>query len=197
MRALILIAPVALAACGGPAPANDAAAANAVVAEETNLADVAGAADETPPIAGGAGDTPDVAPPPAGPLPAATATPDATPSPVPSASASPAGEAALPPRFRGRWALVPADCEPGRADAKGLMIVQPRLLRFYESRAAVTSVRASGADRIVAELAFNGEGQSWSRTARLQLRDNGRTLVRSDEETAPLRYARCPAEPRR
>ena len=43
---------------------------------------------------------------------------------------------------KGRWGLVDNDCVPGRADAKGLMIVAADGLGFYESRGAIRRAEA-------------------------------------------------------
>lgn len=112
--------------------------------------------------------------------------------PIAVPSARPAG--AIPASFRGRWALTAADCDPSRADNKGLMVVEPTLLRFYESRAAVVRATETGGDRLTLRLSFSGEGQQWTADQTLTLLDEGRTLVR-DEPSPPtsLRYARCPA----
>lgn len=185
------VALVALAACSG----QPEAPANAIEDLAPNSA--AAPADPTVPAADGhIGDKP-------APLPAATvvAEPDAEPAlvpepgatPSPSSSASPGADtaAAIPPRFRGRWGLVPADCDPRRDDNKGLMTVNARQLRFYESRAVPAKVDRAGPDALAVTLAFNGEGQTWTETARLTLRQNGRVLVRTGAEGGPLRYTRC------
>lgn len=123
--------------------------------------------------------------------------PPSSPQEPPANRARPAPAAVrlsgLPPAFRGRWALVPADCEPGRADAKGLMVVEARRLSFYESRAVPLAVAASGPDRLTARLRYAGEGQEWTQDAVLTLSDGGRTLVRDEKgaDTGVLRYRRC------
>lgn len=112
------------------------------------------------------------------------------PPPAPSPTASPV--AALPEAFQGRWGMVANDCEPGRADAKGLMTVSADLLRFYESRGRVERARAPRPGTVELDLAFTGEGQAWNRTETLTLTDGGRTLVREEREPAgSYRYTRC------
>ena len=191
--AAIALASAALAACSGERQAP----ANAIEDLAPNSA--AAPADPTAPATDGhIGDKP-------APLPAATADaePDAEPEPAPeptatpspSASASPGDDtaAAIPPRFRGRWGLVSADCDPRRDDNKGLMTVAARQLRFYESRAVPAKIERAGPDALAVTLAFSGEGQTWSEIARLTLRQNGRVLVRTGAEGGPLRYTRCRA----
>ena len=100
----------------------------------------------------------------------------------------------FPAAFQGRWGMVPNDCDPSRDDAKGLMVVEPAIVRFYESRATLASVRATGKDGLAVRLSFTGEGQSWTSDQRFTLLADGKTLA--VEETRPdnsLRYSRCPA----
>lgn len=100
--------------------------------------------------------------------------------------------AAIPEGMQGRWGLVPADCTSTRGDAKGLLTVTPDTLQFYESRAKLAKVVGSWPEKLKAEFAFTGEGQSWTRTETLSLTNSSNTLVRDDEELPqPLRYARC------
>ena len=98
--------------------------------------------------------------------------------------------------FRGRWGLVPADCEPRRSDATGLLEINEDELRFYESRATPDGLVEYAPRRIVGEFDFVGEGQVWRRTMSLELQEGGRTLVRREygQDAMPgmLRYERCP-----
>jgi hypothetical protein len=101
-------------------------------------------------------------------------------------------EATIPESMQGRWGLVPADCTSTRGDAKGLLTITADTLKFYESRATLTKVVGNWPEKLKAEFAFTGEGQSWTRTETLSLTNSSNTLVREDEELAqPLRYARC------
>ena len=98
--------------------------------------------------------------------------------------------ATIPAALRGRWALAPADCEPGRADAKGLMTVLPNELRFYESRARLVKINDSSSDSVGGDFSFTGEGMTWSRYQSLKLQGNA--LVRTETEpVASYTYARC------
>lgn len=102
----------------------------------------------------------------------------------------------IPQALQGRWALVPADCEAGRADAKGLMIVQPDTLAFYESRATLARVDDRSETRLEGVFVFSGEGQTWQRALLLDLREGGEGLMRQElgEGAAPepVHYSRCP-----
>jgi predicted small lipoprotein YifL len=132
--------------------------------------------------------------------PAADTTPPEATDPTPAATtdstafdAQPATQ--LPAAMQGRWGLVPADCEPGRADAKGLLVIAPRRLEFYESAATLTDISESAPGRIRASFDFTGEGMSWQRDMTLAVGDDGRTLVRrefgEDAATEPLHYTKC------
>ncbi len=120
------------------------------------------------------------------------------PAPAPPTTSQPAEIAAssdIPAAMRGRWGLVAADCEPGRADAKGLMTVSARKLEFYES--VGTLARATEGDRthLRGVFDFTGEGMSWQRDQSLELTEGGRALVRrefgQDASPEPLQYNKC------
>ncbi|HVF37381.1 MAG TPA: hypothetical protein VNA29_05505 [Sphingomicrobium sp.] len=64
-------------------------------------------------------------------------------------------------QYRGRWGLVAADCEPGRSDAKGLIVIDEGSVRFYESVATLKEQRPAVATSFSGLFAFTGEGQSW------------------------------------
>jgi hypothetical protein len=101
----------------------------------------------------------------------------------------------IPEPFRGRWGLVAADCEPGRADAKGLLVVSADKLEFYESVGTLGEASERLPTRLRAQFAFTGEGMNWTRDMALEVEDNGQTLVRqefgADAAPAPFRYTRC------
>jgi hypothetical protein len=116
------------------------------------------------------------------------------PPPQPAPSASPAALTAFPTAMYGRWGLVPADCEPGRADAKGLMEVGPTTLRFYESRGTVQRLAQPRSDLIETTVAMTGEGQEWTAAQAFTLLRDASVLVREERDPpASLRYRRCPA----
>lgn len=120
--------------------------------------------------------------------------PNAAPKTAPGAGTSPVALQAFPASFQGRWGLVVADCEPGRADAKGLMEVGARSVRFYESRGAPTKLAQPAPGRIEATFAMTGEGQEWTAVQALTLQGDGKVLVREERDPpAALRYAKCPA----
>ncbi len=136
--------------------------------------------------------------------PVATASPSGTPdvaapaptttSPAPPVEASPAATE-IPATMQGRWGLVSADCEAGRADAKGLVTIGPKRLAFYESVGTLDTIEEQADNRIRGRFSFTGEGMAWSRTIALELQDGGNTLVRTDNSpeagSGPLRYGKC------
>ncbi|HEX8938265.1 MAG TPA: hypothetical protein VF776_08360 [Sphingomicrobium sp.] len=104
------------------------------------------------------------------------------------ASASPA--ATLPAALQGRWALSPTDCTSALSDAKGLMVINPNELRFYESRAVPSEVVAASPSSISGTFVFTGKGQSWAKYESLKIDKN--VLVRTEAKpTASFSYAKC------
>lgn len=105
-----------------------------------------------------------------------------------SPDADPSG--VIPPALQGRWGLTPADCEPGRSDAKGLLVISPTDIKFYESRAVPTSSIESDSTGISGNFDFSGEGHNWSKYVSLKL--TGTTLTRTERSPmASYRYAKC------
>lgn len=109
---------------------------------------------------------------------------------VPANGSTPAAAAAIPPALHGRWGLTPGDCTSGRGDAKGLLVVSDRELRFYESRAVPGADAQSGQNSINGHFNFTGEGQSWSKFEALKV--TGTKLVRTENNpAASYTYAKC------
>jgi hypothetical protein len=123
-------------------------------------------------------------------------TAEASPAVSVGASAPPAiANDAIPPAMRGRWGLVAADCTSPNGDAKGLMIVSPDTLKFYESVAKLGMIQRVDADSLAASFEFSGEGHNWVLEVALELSDEGKTLTRRDKGPdampEPLVYSRC------
>jgi len=131
---------------------------------------------------------------------------DAAPPPtvmVPPVSASDTGSASpadfsamdIPAAIQGRWGMVAADCEPARADAKGLLEIDPRRLKFYESVGTLDELEEMEPTRIRGEFSFSGEGMTWDRDVTLDVQDGGKTLIRreygDDAAPGPFRYSKC------
>lgn len=157
------VAVLMLAACGGSKPVHEDAEASAALPDPSSVetSDPSGAA---PP-------------------------PNASPQPRPGNAASNSA-GAIPAVLRGRWGLAPGDCTSTGGDAKGLLIVGERDLRFYESKAVPAGNVERGEDYFSADFAFTGEGASWSKFQSLELRDG--KLVRTESTPmASYTYARC------
>ena len=127
-------------------------------------------------------------------LPAANeSAPDPSGAPPASAVAAqplPASGAKISARLQGRWGLSPNDCISTRGDAKGLLIVGPSDLKFYESRAVPAPDIQISPDSISGNFAFTGEGQTWTKFQALELQ--GQQLVRTESNPmASFTYARC------
>jgi hypothetical protein len=101
----------------------------------------------------------------------------------------------IPATIRGRWGLVPADCDPARDDAKGLLTITAEKLEFYESVGTLDTIMEAEPSRIRAAFDFEGEGMTWQREVVLDVQDNGATLIRreygEDAAPGPFRYAKC------
>jgi len=114
---------------------------------------------------------------------------------VPVTLPSPKPMAGFPPAFRGRWGMVVTDCDPAKgAGSNGLMVVSASSLQFRDARATLGSLAAIGSDTLTAQLNYSGGGKASQRVDRLTLVEDGKTLVRQ-EQNAPtsFRYSRCPA----
>ena len=106
------------------------------------------------------------------------------------AKALPAPAARIPASLQGRWGLTPADCTAGRGDAKGLLIVTPDDLHFYESRAVPVDGIATSDDSISGNFAFTGEGQSWTKYEALKVEKQRLTRTET-KPMASFTYAKC------
>jgi hypothetical protein len=97
---------------------------------------------------------------------------------------------AIPAALQGRWGLTPADCVAAPGDAKGLLVITPGELRFYESRAVPSPGVQIASDSIRGNFLFTGEGQNWTKVETLERRKE--KLVRTETEpTASYTYAKC------
>jgi hypothetical protein len=114
---------------------------------------------------------------------------------TPAVEPSEASATGIPERLRGRWGLVAADCEPGRSDAKGLLVVGDDKLEFYESVGTLGGASERTPTRLRASFAFTGEGMNWTRDMLLEIEDDGEALIRqefgADAAPNPFRYRRC------
>ncbi|MEW9856725.1 hypothetical protein [Novosphingobium sp. M1R2S20] len=110
-----------------------------------------------------------------------------------SEETAPAAE--IPEQIRGRWGLVPKDCTSNLGDAKGLLTISAKQLKFYESVAKLGPIKEADETRIRATFDYSGEGQSWTQDVVLEVQDDGKTLIRrdygQDALPGPLKYTRC------
>ncbi len=106
------------------------------------------------------------------------------------AVASGAPTTTLPAVLQGRWALSPPDCTSALGDAKGLLVINPSELRFFESRAVPSEVVAADPSSISGTFVFTGKGRSWTKYESLKIDKN--VLVRTEAKpTASFSYAKC------
>ena len=96
----------------------------------------------------------------------------------------------IPAALHGRWGLTPADCMPGRSDAKGLLTISASGLRFYESRAVPGEDVTTDADSAAGNFHFEGEGQSWTKYEALKA-GKGRLTRTETRPSASFTYAKC------
>lgn len=107
---------------------------------------------------------------------------------IPDPVTPPATAAAIPAQYRGRWGMVPADCEASRSDAKGLITIGNKTIRFYESTATLKEQRPAIATSFSGLFGFTGEGQTWEKVMTLTRTDD--TLKRAEAE-GNFTYKRC------
>ena len=105
-----------------------------------------------------------------------------------TAPSPPATSAVIPAQYRGRWGMVAADCTSTRGDAKGLMTIGDRTIRFYEAVATLKEQRPAIATSFSGLFAFTGEGQNWEKV--MTFTRTGDTLKRAEEE-GNFTYRRC------
>jgi hypothetical protein len=106
------------------------------------------------------------------------------------ATVMPKGQAIIPAAMQGRWGLTPADCMPGRSDAKGLMTITANDIRFYESRAVPGSDVQTSPQIMSGKFDFTGEGQSWTRYEAIKV-DRDKLIRTESGPTASFTYAKC------
>lgn len=121
------------------------------------------------------------------PAPSATGEPH---GPTTAAAADPAPAAKIPAALQGRWALAPRDCTSTRGDAKGLLVIAPDALHFYESRAVPGADVEADENSIGGNFAFTGEGQSWKKYETLKVEKQKLTRTET-QPVASFSYAKC------
>lgn len=165
---LVAAATVLLSACGGSDPVADDPNAGAGLPNIAEVENVSGVRQTPPPSDGG---------PPVG-------------GGKQSGSTLPQAGAIIPAFLHGRWGMSPGDCTSTRGDAKGLLTITAKDLRFFESRAVPVGNVGGGDDSFTADFAFTGEGQSWTGFETLEVQD-GKLVRTTSSPMASYSYAKC------
>ena len=97
-------------------------------------------------------------------------------------------QAEIPATYHGRWGMVANDCQPGRDDAKGLITIDGKTVKFYEAVATLKEQRPAIATSFAGQFDFTGEGQNWKKV--MTFTRAGDKLTRSEEE-GTFTYTRC------
>ncbi|MDF0599498.1 hypothetical protein P1J78_02030 [Psychromarinibacter sp. C21-152] len=106
---------------------------------------------------------------------------------APAAAAEP-----LPETLIGGWGFTEDACAGGPG-AEGYLELTATEARFYESTGTLQGWAPEEAG-IVADFAFSGEGETWTRSIYLELAEDGATLYRIDlgePRGIPLAYIAC------
>jgi hypothetical protein len=96
----------------------------------------------------------------------------------------------IPAAMYGRWGLTPGDCTSTRGDAKGLLIVSPNQLKFYESVGKPAGELKISADSASGDYVFSGEGMTWKKYQVLEIQ-SGKLVRTESSPMASYTYARC------
>ena len=97
-------------------------------------------------------------------------------------------QGAIPERFRGAWAINPADCSSGAGQTR--IRIGDRSVVFYESTAKVKAVTDENQQTATLDAELTGEGASTPQMQKMTLSPDGKTLiyVRGKDE---FRYGKC------
>lgn len=97
----------------------------------------------------------------------------------------------IPQAFLGVWDYVEGTCDP----ASDLRVeIGPRSMQFYESHGEVTQIVVNGPQRIVVDLAMEGEGENWQMSRAFVLSDDGNRLTPQPddgEDYEPMPLKKC------
>ncbi|MFC3712751.1 hypothetical protein ACFOMD_09230 [Sphingoaurantiacus capsulatus] len=107
---------------------------------------------------------------------------------APADAPMPPEPTAIPAVFIGLWAKDEEGCRVPASSIEWVRVTS-QALRFHESLGTLRGVRASNADSVELDLAFEGEGETWQ--AIRTLRRSGDVLTISGKGVAPLRRIRC------
>ena len=104
----------------------------------------------------------------------------APPAPPPASPAAAEQTDIIPTTFQGEWNRRLDHCGTGLNDSA--LRVEPRVMRFYESRGDVRRVARTGERAASIEADFEGEGETWSETVQLTLSADGEQLTTGSDE---------------
>ena len=99
-----------------------------------------------------------------------------------------AAKATIPAQYLGRWGMVAADCTSTKSDAKGLITIAGKTIKFYEATATLKAQRPAIATSFSGLFGFAGEGQTWEKV--VTLTRTGDRLKRADKDGS-FDYKRC------
>ncbi|MBC2776361.1 hypothetical protein [Parasphingopyxis marina] len=115
------------------------------------------------------------------------------PAPVPAQDdTGPAAQAlnAMPESFRGHWDLSEEGCADENSEMR--LLIAANTATFYESRAEITGVEAQGAQAVIADHRFTGEGETWDERLAYELSENGQRLTVETVDGSLSIRMRCP-----
>jgi len=100
---------------------------------------------------------------------------------------------ALPLPLQGRWGLTAADCDVSVRAPKGLLVIAPKQLTFYEAKATIVSLDKATDYAVTAGLSFEDDNKKqWTSVETLALVTGGTALIRTEQSPVKTyRYQRC------
>jgi hypothetical protein len=169
VRAALICTLIALSACSGKAPES---ADNKAAITDTNEAKADAAIENIVQVSG----------------------PNALPPGVPVSKPSPTARDpnALPPQFQGRWGLRASDCDYSVRAPEGLLVIQPKALKFYRFAAKIDSLQKQSDYAVTAHLTWGPDDHQQNGVQKLSLATGGIILLRTEQSPAKTyRYQRC------
>jgi len=120
--------------------------------------------------------------------------PNALPRGVPISKPSPtAGDPnALPPAFQGRWGLRASDCDVSVRAPEGLLVIQPKALKFYAFTATIDSLEKTSDYAVTAHVSWGKGDEKQTAVQTLSLATGDIALLRTEQSPVKTyRYQRC------
>ncbi|MBB3349311.1 MULTISPECIES: hypothetical protein [unclassified Sphingomonas] len=111
--------------------------------------------------------------------------------PIAAPAETAARSRAFPTDFLGYWGISYDDCQLANTNATGRINVDADTIRLHEAKARVQRLEQRSPYEVVADLRFDGAGNSsWERRDRFTLEQGGTILVRTEAPNVQ-RYRRC------